>query len=335
MLSNDQHTTVLSVDVIDLPVEFKKYRCYTVVCDGPGQYEEHEAYDRGTYRPNLKLDDSNKVLTPIIPDEFHQERPEKLKYYNMTALKHSIALVFSNQEFSSDRHRERIGTERDVANIVETCRFLGYRAVVCRNYCKDEILDIFKNLNKFLTESNDRAKEKVKIDSFMCFFLSHGKQGAIISSDSEEIELDEIDRLTGESELLNSKPKIFFVQTCRGRGGGTQPVERVVPDGNGTTSTRTDFYFCYATVSGERSYRDIYTGSWFITEVCKLLCKSATWQNLNSDFQLQLVKNVADMEPDKPGYRFYDKKQMKWFCQTPESTHRLTKHVHFFDSRKL
>lgn len=326
-------------NVADNSVDWK----YRVESDG--QIQQYEASTRGSYRPCLKLHDDDR-LTLINPQPIQQDRPDVLKYYNMTALKHGIALIFNNKKFTpqdpAKHYSERLGTMRDEENTIRTCLYLGYRPVVCRDFTKDEFFHLFRNLDKFLEDCNSKAKEKVAMDSLLCFILSHGSKGVVVSSDGEDISIEDIEKLTGKSELLNSKPKIFFVQACQGDGGGTEPVQRVRADGDGKTSGRSDIYLCYATAQGDRSYRDIYTGSWFITEVCKILCEFATCDSLHSDFQLRLNENVADnvlagtqLPPGNHGYRFYNKKKQQWFSQQPTASNQLTKHVHFFDSRKL
>ena len=78
------------------------------------------------------------------------------------------------------------------------------------------------------------------------------------------------------------KPKIFFIQACRGGGYGSEYVEadnsaRVHPD---DSSNRADVYVCTAAVSGDQSYRDKFLGSWFIFELCKILCEFGTCKAL-------------------------------------------------------
>jgi len=95
-----------------------------------------------------------------------------------------------------------------------------------------------------------------------------------------------------------------------------------------TSSTKADFYICLATTLGDKSYRDKYTGSWFITEVCKVLCEYATCDSLHADFQLRLNTNVSNNE----SYRFLNEELKEHFAQQPASSNQLQQHVHFFSN---
>ena len=278
--------------------------------------------DRGTHTPTLKLDDDDRV-TVIAPKPLRVEARE-LGHYDMKGPRHGIALIINNKHFTSLHHRERVGTMRDEYNLKQTFLYLGYRPVVCNDLTRAEIVYILDNLDKFLGDSNNKASQKVANDSFVCCILSHGNKGVIMSSDSYSIEREELEKMVGKSEILKGKPKIFFIQACQGIGYGTAPIERVSSDSD-TTSQRAHFYLCFATVHGDKSYRDKFTGSWFITEVCKLLCEYGTYDNLNEDFQLRLNKNVAD----NPVYRYY-RQGDKTYTQQPSCSNQLQKSIHFF-----
>lgn len=294
-----------------------------VECDGVDKTVQYEAYDRGKHLAQLKLHDDAERTTEMQPNPYKQV-PKPQKYYKMTSAKHGVCLIINNRMFKDPKHKERVGTERDEYNLIETSYFLGYRPVVMNNLTSTEIRDVFKNLDSYLMDSNNKARAKVANDSFMCCILSHGNEDSIIGSDSEGVKREEIEKLAGESEILNSKPKIFFLQACRGSGQGTEPTPRVEPDASG--SKRADFYICFATVHGDQSYRDPITGSWFVTEVCKILCEYATCERLNSEFQLRLNTNVSnnlDYQCKRDDGKFY--------VQQPTCSNQLQHHVHFFD----
>ena len=46
--------------------------------------------------------------------------------------------------------------------------------------------------------------------------MSHGNKGTIISSDSLQIDLNEFIYPLKKNKSLNGKPKLFFIQACRG-----------------------------------------------------------------------------------------------------------------------
>ena len=159
----------------------------------------------------------------------------------------------------------------------------------------------------------------------MCCILSHGTKDSIIGSDSKPISRDYIEQQVGSSTTLRGKPKIFFLQACRGRDLGSEPVPTRRIQADGDDSDRADIYVCSATVSGDQSYRDIKRGSWFITEVCKVLCELGTSCNLN-----EIQKGLNDKVPQNPDYR-YETKDGKSYVQQPSCSNDTLKHdVHFF-----
>ena len=272
------------------------------------------------HTPQLKLDDEDDRFTVIPPKPLRIEEHPELGYYPMTATKHGIALIINNWHFSDARYAERRGSKRDEYNLIQTFLYLGYRPVVCTDLTKQEMTYLFSHLDQFLEDSNNKAKMKVANDSFVCCILSHGEQGAIIASNSQPVLYGDLETMIGKSVTLKSKPKMLFVQADSGGGGGK--------DGRtDSSSPRTDFYTCFASAPGGRSYRDIYTGSWFITEMCKILCEYATYDSLNSEFQLRLNRNVAT----NPTYRYHRNETI--YVQQPSCSNQLQQYVHFFYSK--
>jgi len=313
-----------TTDVAQIPPE--EHGRDSVESDGEGRITQYEACDRGTHMAQLKLDDSETKVTKITPQPFRQQ-PYDSGYYNMSAPRHGVALIINNKILRDRlRHKDRIGTKRDEYNLIQTFLYLGYRPIVCTNLTSGEMLHIFETLDDILKDSDSKSKANAKVahDSFVCCFLSHGTRDAIYGADSEPVKREDMERRAGMSKTLNSRPKIFFVQACQGDEYGEAPVERQQADD--TSSARADFYICLATTLGDKSYRDIYTGSWFITEVCKVLCKYASCDSLHTDFQLRLNQNVSNNET----YRYFSKKQR--YAQQPASSNQLQRHVHFFSN---
>ena len=294
----------------------------------------YEAWDRGSFVPTLKLHDNDDELTKMDPEPINQHK-YKEGYYSMTFSKHGVAWIINNKVFEKLENKNapstRHGTDRDEDNLVRTLLFLGYRVKIYHNLKRKETIELFSRIDELLLESNKKAKTRVANDSFICCILSHGKEGKIICSDSNTVEIRLIEEMTGDSELLLGKPKIFFIQACQGGRIGDLRVEAdadaasVAPRAH--TTGRTHFYMCYATVGGNKSYRDRYKGSWFITEVCKVLCKKATCTSLHADFQLLINQALAnDYVYTEEG--FADGKE---YVQTPTCSNQLQKHVHFFN----
>ena len=292
--------------------------------DGGGKVKSYPVFDRNERRAKLKLHNDDDEITEIFPEPYYK-KPSK--YYSMKDRKHGIVLIINNRNFKPPKppkspvYKVRKGTERDEYNLIQTFYFLGYRPVVYNDLGSSEIREIFENLDSKIAESD--ASAPTANDSFVCCILSHGDKDSIIGSDSEPISRDYVEQQVGKSKTLSGKPKIFFLQACRGKGLGSEPVptRRIQADGD---HNRADIYVCSAAVSGDQSYRDTYQGSWFITELCKILSKFGTSHNLN-DIQKKLNIEV----PKNPAYR-YDKDGKSYIQQPTCSNDTLQHDVHFF-----
>lgn len=246
-----------------------------------------------------------------------------LPYYMMNNKRHGVALIVNNKRFH--KHSERVGSDRDEANLVQTWLYLGYRVEVRRDLTSMEVKAIFDNIDSFLTSSDKSAckDNSVSHDSFVCCFLSHGTRDDIIGVDSKGIKTDEIARMIGRSKKLQKKPKLFFVQACRGQHAGAEIQADDDQQYRHVATDRSDMYFSFATVPGNQSYRDTIKGSWFITELCKMLCKYASSCTLH-DIQLKVNSAV-------PGNAEYVVPAGAKYAQQPANAGTMTKHVHFFD----
>ena len=247
--------------------------------------------------------------------------------YEMKSSPHGIALIINNEVFKKQSKRE--GTEIDEKNLVQTFRYLGYTVEVHRNCESKKILDIMEDI---------RQRDHSSYDSFVCCILSHGKAGQIFGSDSVMISLEDITiKLNGDScKSLASKPKVFFMQACRGTLKDTgvridadddemeaEPLvvsdsgTRVMTDSDTKIPDAADFYFGYATPLGHVAWRDLDNGSWYISELCKSLASYAKYANLD-DIMKITNRQVGEV------YSNVDYKQ------SPEATTRLRKDVFFF-----
>ena len=279
--------------------------------------KSYSAKERGTHIPQLKLEKTESITVPTRRD--HKQIPE-LEYYPMTATKHGVCLVINNMKFVVEN--ERRGSKRDEHNLIQSWRYLGYRVEVRRNCSLNQINDIFDDIDGFLERLNDSAKEEERVenDSFVCCVLSHGEKHAIVSSDSQRIRMEDLERKIGKSRTLKSKPKLFFVQACRSPPGTTATLLPAEMESDGPTD-RSDIYFMYATSLGDSAMRNTAQGSWFVTELCKLLCEFATCCSLH-DIQLKLNRAVRDN---------YMHELVSIACrQQPRGGGSLDYYVHFF-----
>lgn len=245
----------------------------------------------------------------------------------MASWPHGVAVIINNETFQKQRDRE--GTQIDEKNLVQILRYLGYRVDVYQNCNAQNILDIMEEY---------RMQDHWSYDSFICCILSHGKMGQIYGSDSLMVPLDDIaNKLNGDNcKSLASKPKMFFMQACRGtmkdKGVNVEADDdamedeqrvlspsgvRVMTDDDSKIPSAKDFYFGYATASGHVAWRDLDNGSWYISELCRSLASYARFASL-SDMMTITNRRVGSV---------YANLEYK---QSTEATTRLGNDVFFF-----
>ena len=259
-----------------------------------------------------------------VKPEAARGKPQQRQHssYAMQCWPHGIAIIINNVKFVSQN--ERKGSEIDERNTIQTFRYLGYRVRVYRNLTTDQMRDVFEWV---------RDQDHTPFDSFVCCIFSHGTDKGLRGSDSELLDVNKLaSQVNGRCcPGLSKKPKMFFIQSCRGRetdrgavvaDGDNEPADRggdasVVQDGGDKVPSESDFFFGYATPQGSTAWRDEMNGSWYITELCRSLCE----QGASTDLVhlMQHVHKVIGREYETQGKKM-----------APECVTRLTKDVFFF-----
>ncbi len=283
--------------------------------DGPGGKMTFDCYQ--PYQPAESAQSTSVRLS--FTEAVGIDRREKHEHnaYPLRCYPHGIAVIINNEQFDNMSKRE--GTEIDEGNLIKTFRYLGYVVWVYRNCTSVQMIGIFETM---------RLRSHHDYDSFVCCILTHGQEGHIYSSDNESIKLEDLTtKLSARNcETLAGKPKMFFIQACRGkikdpaaRIACDSPRPRIERDGGGQTldvPNEADFIFSYATPSGQACFRDLDCGSWYISELCKVLCRSSTFLHLD-DMLKEVHVSVGKYE-----YQTYR--------QVPEVVQRLHHNIYFF-----
>ena len=188
--------------------------------------------------------------------------------------------------------KNRLGSDLDVNNIKKTFEQLNFKVTVKKDLTREELIRCFKE------KSMDRALERVGV--FVCFLMSHGEEGRISGSDGKHIEIDSI--LTNfkndQCDALQGKPKIFFVQACRGN-----TIDKPKPQGHYTDDSSTsqpqdaDILVCHATTKGKVAVRTD-EGSWYISKLCDTVGRG--YKNLDL-MKIHTKVNHAVSEESKKG----------------------------------
>ena len=123
-------------------------------------------------------------------------------------------------------------------------------------------------------------------DSFICCILTHGAENDVLfGSDGAEVKLKEMMShfYASTCKTLFGKPKIFFIQACRGDmedlGVSSGLIDEVPQDFTDKTEyydsedlpETADFLIAYPTSSGYVSWRSHNEGTWYIKSLCDLM----------------------------------------------------------------
>ncbi|XP_065918399.1 caspase-8-like [Dysidea avara] len=239
--------------------------------------------------------------------------------YLMRKWPHGIAIIINNYEFHSTGHIDeklsnREGSLVDENNLNITWEYLGYKVQVLKNLKASEFT---RELMQVALQSHENY------DSFVCCILSHGYLDGVYGTDGELVKFNDIVKLFKGNfcPTLVNKPKLFFIQACRGDAKDEAVSEQ--KDGPGpdkmsnSLPSEADFFFGYATPPGYASWRSREYGSWYISSLCEVLVDNASQQDFLS--MLTMVTNKVSEAYTNEG----DKQ-----CPVPVS--RLRKQVWFF-----
>lgn len=253
--------------------------------------------------------------TPRVP--VHAQETAHAEDDVIHKITQGYALIIHNQYFQ--RKSDRRGSEKDVEAIRSFCENAG---ITVNNTSQ-------KTENLTATEIDELCTEIAKrdfnrYDGFLCFILSHGSQSGIYGVDDIEISVQEIVSKFQPNPGLVGKPKLFFVQACR----GSMSDEGVETDSHRVREKiplrlpkESDTLIAYSTVDGYESYRSCEVGSWFIITLMRKLEDHAHHMHI-MDILTLVNKSVAEGETPSDEKQS-SKKQMP--CQLTT----LTKFVHF------
>ena len=171
---------------------------------------------------NLTEDDKHRKIrlsfATIQPEWGEKHLSEHLDLYPMhrplhdpVKWPHGLAVIIDNEKFKDPKkHRPREGTRVDQRNLTITFCCLGYNVEVYRDLSTEQMCGLFEGIKR---------RDHSHYDSFVCCILTHGESGKIIGADSTPIVIDTLtDQLCAANcSQLKQKPKIFFIQACRGK----------------------------------------------------------------------------------------------------------------------
>ncbi|XP_026745566.1 caspase-like, partial [Trichoplusia ni] len=239
-------------------------------------------------------------------------------YYDMSGDKYLV--ILNHHEFQSTRYfrfrkpSTRNGTDNDVKSLTEVFKHFGFdTSNVFRNLVYE---DIIKNLTAIATQDHSKT-------SCICVaILTHGDKGGELHAADRPYLLSDVMNIFEKQPSLVNKPKLFFVQACRGANADDGMTVQLDSENVMTVPSHADFLLLCSTVEDYLSYRDI-NGSWMIQALCQVI--SENYEDLDLLHMITLVNRKVAYE--RVTYtrdaKTHNKKQM------PETRFTLTKLLKF------
>lgn len=179
-------------------------------------------------------------------------------------------LIINNVKFKDGT--ERKGADVDERELKDIFEMLSFTVTVCKNLDRD---DMRKKATKFA------EKDHSQHDGFVMVVMSHGgSRDVIYGVDEREIRVEELmsEFKAKNSPTLRDKPKMFFIQSCRGKMEDTSSVPMVTSNTdtckdemsadstlpNTSCPQEADFLLAFSTSPGYVALRNKKNGSWFM-----------------------------------------------------------------------
>ncbi|XP_010901016.2 caspase-3 isoform X1 [Esox lucius] len=233
------------------------------------QVMDHGAGSQGDH-VDAKGVPAQRPLCPSLPhfsteDNKMDATPSADVYkYNMNYPSIGQCVIINNKNFDKITGMScRSGTDVDAAHAMKLFTGLGYKIKFVNDQSVKQIQDL---LLKVSQEDHSQSA------SFVCVLLSHGEDGVLYGTDGI-VQLKKLTSLfKGDCcKTLVGKPKLFFIQACRGSelDGGIE-TDSVANDSQERIPVEADFLYAYSTAPGYYSWRNTQNGSWFMQALFKM-----------------------------------------------------------------
>ena len=256
----------------------------------------------------------------------------------MTAARpRGITLIINNASFAqhpeNGKQLPRHGSEVDVSRVKTLFAALDFSVRTEQDLAKQQLL----------MELGDVAcQDHSAYDCFVLWLMSHGRsRGEVFCSDGETIPIQTLNDMFSECKTLSGKPKLFFIQACRGivedvgvkaspdsdisslnqanRSYESTKVDSLIP-------TRSDFLYAFSTVDEYVSYRNEDEGSHYVRCFVKAFREHVAHDHI-LDILTVVNHEVSKIDTQRPSST--NRNRTKICKQMPEVRHTLRKKVRF------
>lgn len=206
-----------------------------------------------------------KLIRHVI--RFFLER-SSLPQYEMS--KRGLCLIINNKNFHNAKDN-REGSEIDERSLQELFEELSFTVHVKNDLNADQMRQVAEEFAK---------KDHSEFDAFIFIIMSHGgDKDVIYGVDGRKVQIEDLmcEFKIGRCPTLKKKPKLFFIQTCRGGLETPELPGDIVdaafsPDSTLSRSVcpqEADFLLAFSTAPGYVALRNPQSGSRFV-QVCSI-----------------------------------------------------------------
>ena len=250
-----------------------------------------------------------------------------LGVYPMTTYPRGVAIIINNEHF--EKMPSRPGTEKDGKALQHLFTHLGFNTALHRDLKADAMR---KTLSSLAERDHSLA------ECLVVAILSHGEEGGMIhGKDDVLINIKELTNLfSGQScPTLAGKPKLFFIQACRGKEFDLPVVAKEATDYHSASNEleetvdgvkksllpdQADFLLSFSTAEGYVSWRNSAFGSWYVKALVETMHEHAAKEHL-VDILTEVNRRVAENQ-SQSGFR-----------QIPAVVNQLRKQLYFNPSK--
>jgi len=120
----------------------------------------------------------------------------------------NLVIIFNTRCFRNPLDKTRNGSEKDVERLSSVFRDLNYKVETKLELESNEVRECIKDYSQ---------KDYSQISCLIIFIMSHGDKNKVKAADSNNIYIEEFIDPFKENISLKNKPKLFFIQMCRGK----------------------------------------------------------------------------------------------------------------------
>ena len=204
--------------------------------------------------------------------------------YRMSVYPRGPAIIINNAKF--EELPDRPGTETDGKALQHLLTSSGFVTSTFNDLTAGRMQQVLRSYAK---------RDHTKAQCLIVAILTHGgKGGSLYGVDGRLVEVETLAKFfTGRKcPSLVGKPKLFFIQACRGKKHDSAvkgyeetdsfPQTNETADGlkEGILPSQSDFLLSFSTVEGYVSWRSTKYGSWYVRDLVEVFTENADKEHL-------------------------------------------------------